>query len=83
MVGEITYFPETTFNSEEVSLSPLEQEADNHSSGMKEALRVLIRQMFAMETKFYESTNRVEIRVRPLAIYQEVTIPLKPKSTEE
>jgi hypothetical protein len=81
MVGEITHFPKSVSSPENTSpLTETTPDAENvkdNSPGMKDILRNVFRSLADMESNFFESKNRVEIRVRPLAIYQEIQIPLQ------
>lgn len=78
MVGEITHFPETS-QSQEETVPPSEIVQDEQTSkdgdaAMKDVTRNVFKSFAAMEGRFFESKKRVELRIRPLAIYQEVTI---------
>ncbi len=71
MVGEITHLPDQ-HSSLDPSSSTQEDEGGNR--GMKEAIRIVISHISDMEDALHETNKRVEVRVRPLAIYQEVAI---------
>ncbi len=75
MVGEVTYFPCTSSTTESVVDTVTELVVDEQStqndSAMKDALRKVFKSLATMEGTFFESKERVEVRLRPLAIYQE------------
>ncbi len=77
MVGEITRFPTNNSTDENIGSSAeasSEQPLVDASPTLKDITRKLFKHLAEMEGKFFESNDRVEIRLRPLAIYQEVGI---------
>lgn len=75
MVGEVTHFPNAKQPNESVGfVQPTSQGTSENDPGLKDAMRAIFTSLDEMEGKFFESTKRVELRVRPLAIYQEVSM---------
>ncbi len=76
MVGEITRFPnakqlggDTVPTPETVSEGTT---GDEDVLAMKDVMRTVFRSLDEMGGVFFDSKKRVELRVRPLAIYQEI-----------
>lgn len=78
MVGEITHSPNTTQAHENLVSAPLvsssEETSGDDTPALKDAMRTIFQSIDELEGKFFESKKRVELRVRPLAIYQEVSM---------
>lgn len=81
MVGEITHLPSTNQAITDV-VTPAADVAPNkvvaqNDIAMKDALRGVFKSFAEMENTFFKSKERVEVRLRPLAIYQESEIQVK------
>ena len=71
MVGEITH---GLVQSDPLQNIDTQDSAEGNEQGMKEIVRSLIRHMSSIESSLHTSQNRIELRVRPLAIYQEMKV---------
>jgi len=78
MVGEITRFPIMDQPDESIAAlaaNPLlSEEPATNDAALKDAIRKVFNSLAEMESKFFESKARAEVRLRPLAIYQESEI---------
>lgn len=78
MVGEITHFPHTNEIHEDIvpvaKTASTDESSGDDIPALKDAMRTIIQSLDEMEGKFFESKKRVELRIRPLAIYQEVSM---------
>ena len=81
MVGEITHLPDTNQAVTNV-VAPTDDVAPNedttqNNAAMKDALRGVFKSFANMENTFFKSEQRVEVRLRPLAIYQKSEIQVR------
>ena len=77
MVGEITHFPDAKPSDEgnvSTSEAALEETLEDDVPAMKDVMRTVFRRLDDMGGVFFDSKKRVELRIRPLAIYQEVSM---------
>ncbi|MGI4791182.1 MAG: hypothetical protein ACRYFS_20325 [Janthinobacterium lividum] len=82
MVGEVTHLPNISrSNKSSVGVSVedtvLEEEPTQNDASIKDVMRKVVKSLADMEGTFFESKERVEVRLRPLAIYQEIQIQVK------
>lgn len=77
MVGQLTYLPDAIPN-----LSLDSPEVAETEKSMKDAFYDMFRTMSILDETVISSKQRIEMLVRPLAIYQEVSIPSAPDVVE-
>lgn len=70
MVGQLTYVP-----SSELQMPDSKVEAAGTEKSMKDVFHDMFRIMSTLDEMMISSKQGVEMLVRPLAIYQEVSIP--------